>query len=211
MCGRRATTASAATGRTRTTISTSISTTVAFHGPGSPWCSREPVYATAPGLILATKTGHFQLAPDSPGVAAGQAIPNFSVGFTGGARHRSAPAWLSFHPIWCARRPAYPLTHWSPSLERPPGAWQPRDHCPTDNTACTRKQARPATARSPSWDDRPGTWRRCEPGQPSQTGPGRSVLCSLGMGPKRPHALRDQVGRVKPALEVRCERDAAWR
>ena len=45
----------------------------------------EPVYSPDAGFDQATRTGHFQLVPNSPGVAAGQAIPNFSVGFTGGA------------------------------------------------------------------------------------------------------------------------------
>lgn len=56
----------------------------------------EPVYEAGAGLDGATKTGRFQLAPDSPGVAAGEAIPNFSDGFSGkapdiGAHPRGAP------------------------------------------------------------------------------------------------------------------------
>ncbi len=56
----------------------------------------EPVYAAGAGFDLATKTGHFQLAPDSPGAGAGQAIPNFSDGYSGqapdiGAHRRGAP------------------------------------------------------------------------------------------------------------------------
>ena len=90
----------------------------------------EPVYSPDAGFDQATRTGHFQLVPNSPGVAAGQAIPNFSVGFTGArARHWGTPAWRSFHPIWCARRSAFrgPLTHRSPSHECSPGIRQPRD------------------------------------------------------------------------------------
>jgi hypothetical protein len=45
----------------------------------------EPVYEAGAGFDAATKTGKFQLAPDSPGVAAGEAIPNFSDGFSGKA------------------------------------------------------------------------------------------------------------------------------
>lgn len=57
----------------------------------------QPVYAAGSGFDPATKTGRFQLAPDSPGAAAGQAIPNFSEGFSGpapdiGAHQRGAPA-----------------------------------------------------------------------------------------------------------------------
>ncbi|MFC1761153.1 right-handed parallel beta-helix repeat-containing protein [Planctomycetota bacterium] len=56
----------------------------------------EPIYAEGAGLDPVTKTGHFQLAPDSPGVNAGQVIPNFSDGYTGkapdiGAHQRGAP------------------------------------------------------------------------------------------------------------------------
>ncbi|HMC10577.1 MAG TPA: right-handed parallel beta-helix repeat-containing protein [Pirellulaceae bacterium] len=56
----------------------------------------EPTYAAGAGLDLITKTGQFQLAPSSPGVNAGQAIPNFSDGYTGsapdiGAHQRGAP------------------------------------------------------------------------------------------------------------------------
>ena len=56
----------------------------------------EPVYAEGAGLDPATKSGHFQLAPGSPGVGAGQVIPNFSDGYTGtapdvGAHQRGAP------------------------------------------------------------------------------------------------------------------------
>lgn len=57
----------------------------------------EPVYAPNAGFDPATKTGRFQLAPESPGVATGVAIPNFGDGFTGGApdigaHQRGAPA-----------------------------------------------------------------------------------------------------------------------
>ena len=56
----------------------------------------EPVYAANAGFDPATKTGRFQLAPDSPGAGAGQSIPNFSNGYTGrapdiGAHQRGAP------------------------------------------------------------------------------------------------------------------------
>jgi len=56
----------------------------------------EPVYAANAGYDPATKTGRFQLAPDSPGAGAGQVIPNFSDGYTGrapdiGAHQRGAP------------------------------------------------------------------------------------------------------------------------
>ena len=56
----------------------------------------EPIYAEDAGLDPATRLGHFQLAPGSPGVSAGQAIPNFSDGYTGkapdiGAHQRGAP------------------------------------------------------------------------------------------------------------------------
>ena len=45
----------------------------------------EPIYADGAGLDRATMTGQFQLAPDSPGVGAGERIPNFSDGCTGDA------------------------------------------------------------------------------------------------------------------------------
>jgi hypothetical protein len=45
----------------------------------------EPIYLEGAGLNPVTKTGHFQLAPNSPGVNAGQVIPNFSNGYTGKA------------------------------------------------------------------------------------------------------------------------------
>jgi len=56
----------------------------------------EPVYVEGAGLDPATKIGRFQLAPDSPGLNAGQAIPNFSAERTGtvpdiGAHQRGAP------------------------------------------------------------------------------------------------------------------------
>lgn len=56
----------------------------------------EPVYASEAGYDAATKTGRFQLAPNSPGAGAGQPIPNFSDGYTGkapdiGAHQRGAP------------------------------------------------------------------------------------------------------------------------
>jgi hypothetical protein len=56
----------------------------------------EPVYAEGAGFDPATRTGSFQLAPGSPGAAAGQVIPNFSDGFHGptpdiGAHQRGAP------------------------------------------------------------------------------------------------------------------------
>ena len=56
----------------------------------------EPIYAEDAGLDPATRSGHFQLAPGSPGVSAGQVIPNFSDGYIGkapdmGAHQRGAP------------------------------------------------------------------------------------------------------------------------
>jgi hypothetical protein len=55
-----------------------------------------PIYAPGAGFDPVTKTGRFQLAPASPGAAAGEVIPNFSDGFTGrapdiGAHERGAP------------------------------------------------------------------------------------------------------------------------
>jgi hypothetical protein len=55
-----------------------------------------PVYVAGAGLDLKSRTGSFQLAPESPGAGAGVAIPNFSDGFTGtapdiGAHQRGAP------------------------------------------------------------------------------------------------------------------------
>ncbi len=56
-----------------------------------------PVYAADAGFDPTTKTGRFQLAPESPGLAAGLAIPNFSDGSSGrgpdiGAHQRGTPA-----------------------------------------------------------------------------------------------------------------------
>ncbi|HEY5912079.1 MAG TPA: right-handed parallel beta-helix repeat-containing protein [Verrucomicrobiae bacterium] len=56
----------------------------------------EPVYAQGSGYDPETKIGRFQLAADSPGAGASQAIPNFSDGYTGkapdvGAHQRGAP------------------------------------------------------------------------------------------------------------------------
>ncbi|MBI5687310.1 MAG: right-handed parallel beta-helix repeat-containing protein [Verrucomicrobia bacterium] len=56
----------------------------------------EPTYAPDAGYDAASKTGRFQLAPNSPGAGAGRPIPNFSDGFTGkapdiGAHQRGAP------------------------------------------------------------------------------------------------------------------------
>ena len=56
----------------------------------------EPIYAAGAGFDPANRTGRFQLALDSPGVGAGQPIPNFSRGYTGeapdlGAHQRGAP------------------------------------------------------------------------------------------------------------------------
>ncbi len=56
----------------------------------------EPVYVANAGLDRAHKIGRFELAPDSPGVAAGEWIPNFSDGAAGtrpdmGAQPRGAP------------------------------------------------------------------------------------------------------------------------
>jgi hypothetical protein len=55
----------------------------------------EPVYADGAGLNAKTKTGRFQLAPNSPGAASGAVIPNFSPSYTGvapdiGAHQRGA-------------------------------------------------------------------------------------------------------------------------
>jgi len=55
-----------------------------------------PDYAKGAGLNAATKVGSFQLTPDSPGVGAGEAIPNFSDGYLGdapdmGAHQRGMP------------------------------------------------------------------------------------------------------------------------
>jgi len=68
-----------------------IPTGVELHGARG-----EPVYEAGSGFDAATKTGKFQLAADSPGVAAGEVIPNFSDGFSGkgpdmGAHQRGAP------------------------------------------------------------------------------------------------------------------------
>jgi len=59
----------------------------------------EPVYAPNAGYDPTAKTGRFQLAPNSPGAAAGQPIPNFSDGYVGrapdiGAHQRGAPPIL---------------------------------------------------------------------------------------------------------------------
>jgi hypothetical protein len=56
----------------------------------------EPIYVEGAGFNAETRTGNFQLAPNSPGVAAGEPIPNFSYGYTGkapdlGAHQRGAP------------------------------------------------------------------------------------------------------------------------
>ena len=58
----------------------------------------EPIYAAGAGLDPATRSGHFQLAPESPGAGAGQAIPNFGDGFAGeapdvGAHQRGTPEY----------------------------------------------------------------------------------------------------------------------
>lgn len=44
----------------------------------------EPIYVEGAGLDRTTMVGQFQLAPDSPGAGAGEVIPNFSGGRTGG-------------------------------------------------------------------------------------------------------------------------------
>ena len=54
-----------------------------------------PVYAANTGFDSVTKTGRFQLAPDSPGAGAAQIVPNFSDGYVGpapdiGAHQRGA-------------------------------------------------------------------------------------------------------------------------
>ena len=56
----------------------------------------QPVYAAVAGFDPATKTGRFQLAPNSPGAGAAAVIPNFSDGYTGpapdmGAHQRGQP------------------------------------------------------------------------------------------------------------------------
>jgi hypothetical protein len=56
----------------------------------------EPIYAPGAGYDAARGTGRFQLAPDSPGIAAGQPLPNFSDASAGkapdiGAHQRGAP------------------------------------------------------------------------------------------------------------------------
>jgi hypothetical protein len=56
----------------------------------------EPSYADGAGFDSKSKTGRFQLAPDSPGAGAGQHIPNFSDGFISkapdiGAHQRGMP------------------------------------------------------------------------------------------------------------------------
>ena len=56
----------------------------------------EPVYATDAGFDGASKSGRFQLVPNSPGAGQGLVIPNFSDGFTGpapdmGAHQRGTP------------------------------------------------------------------------------------------------------------------------
>ena len=56
----------------------------------------EPIYAEGAGVDAATLSGHFQLAPKSPGAGAGLAIPNFSDGYAGdapdvGAHQRGTP------------------------------------------------------------------------------------------------------------------------
>ncbi len=45
----------------------------------------EPIYAPGAGFDAAAMTGMFRLAPNSPGVGAGEVIPNFSDGFSGKA------------------------------------------------------------------------------------------------------------------------------
>jgi len=55
-----------------------------------------PLYAAGAGFDPATKTGRFQLAPNSPGAGAGVVIPNFSDGYAGpapdvGAHQRGTP------------------------------------------------------------------------------------------------------------------------
>jgi hypothetical protein len=53
----------------------------------------EPIYAPGSGFVPATKTGRFQLAPNSPGAGAGQPIPNFNDSKAPdiGAHQRGAP------------------------------------------------------------------------------------------------------------------------
>jgi hypothetical protein len=59
----------------------------------------EPVYVTGAGFAVATCSGNFRLAPESPGVGAGEVIPNFSDGWAGkapdvGAHFRGEPQIL---------------------------------------------------------------------------------------------------------------------
>ncbi len=56
----------------------------------------EPIYAAGAGYDPETRTGRFQLAPESPGAGAAEPIPNFGDGFRGeapdvGAHQRGAP------------------------------------------------------------------------------------------------------------------------
>ncbi len=56
----------------------------------------EPRYVAGAGFDAAARTGNFQLDPASPGVGAGEPLPNFSSGYTGqkpdiGAHQRGAP------------------------------------------------------------------------------------------------------------------------
>lgn len=56
----------------------------------------EPIYVNGAGFDEEAKSGRFQLTPESPGASAGQAVPNFSDGYTGqapdiGAHQRGAP------------------------------------------------------------------------------------------------------------------------
>ncbi len=60
----------------------------------------EPVFVSGAGFDGASKSGRFQLAPNSPGAGQGLAIPNFSAGFTGpapdmGAHQRGTPPMQS--------------------------------------------------------------------------------------------------------------------
>ena len=83
--------------RTSTTITTTTSTTARFPPAAKPTgFAVNPSTPKALGFDAATKTGSFQLTPNSPGANAGQTIPNFSDGYTGkapdvGAHQRGTP------------------------------------------------------------------------------------------------------------------------
>ncbi len=66
----------------------------------------EPIHVENAGLDRESKTGRFQLTADSPGVAAGVAIPKFSDGYVGDAHDMGdAPARRASDQAWCGRQP----------------------------------------------------------------------------------------------------------